>query len=396
MHQRRLEVQGVLRRYATIGATLLTAACASQEQTLDPATPPGTPATDDGSGYWPGETWRTAAPEQLGFQQGALQRVVQHLRAGEVPGLHAFIVVRFGYVAAEEYFGGASAEQLHTLQSVSKSVTSLLMGIALDKHLLAGLDAPVLGFFPEYTDIQNLDARKRTLSLANLMSMRTGMSFWEEPYEGSPLQELNSSRGDWLQLVLNRPMTGDPGQTWKYNSGGVIVLGGVLHAASGMAADEFARRHLFAPLGITSSYWYAGNPNGLPHMGGGLNLRPRDLARIGYLVLRRGQWNGAQVVSSDWLDASTRRVTTNTERYFPRATDYGLLWWLFPRNGNTGNESGDDYVVAGSGTGGQWLFIDRMNDLVVVFNGDVKSGSWPAVQLLFSEILPAAGPRPAS
>ena len=125
-------------------------------------------------------------------------------------------------------------------------------------------------------------------------------------------------------------------------------------------------------------------------MGGGLAHRPIDLASIGYLVLRRGRWNDRQVDSAAWLDRSTARVTTSTERYFPRATDYGLLWWLFPRNGSTGAASGDDYVVAASGTGGQWLFVDRAKDLVVVFNGALDSGSWPAVQLLFESILPAA------
>ena len=360
--------------------------------------PPGdpiVPVPDDGSSYWPAATWRVARPGAVDIDEAAVDDFVRNARR-QLPALHALLVVRYGYLAVEEYAGGSSADQLHTMQSVSKSVTSLLMGIAADRGLVDSFDRPLLDFFPEYDDLANVDDRKRALTVRHVMQMRTGMSFWESPYEGSPLQQLNESQGDWLHLVLDRPMDGDPGATWAYNSGGVITLGGVLRAATGLAADQFADRELFSPIGITTFSWFKGNPNGLPHMGGGLSLRAPDLARIGYLVLRRGVWAGDTIVSPARLDELTRRVTTATARYFPRDTDYGMLWWLFPRNGVTGAGSGDDYIVAASGTGGQWLFIDRAHDLLVVFTASLNSGSWPAVQLLFDALLPAVHPRSAS
>jgi CubicO group peptidase (beta-lactamase class C family) len=247
--------------------------------------------------YWPGATWRSAEPAAVGMDGAAMQAVASRLRAGAIPGLHAFIVVRHGWVVAESYFAGTRGEDLHTLQSVSKSVTSLLVGIAQDRGELASIDAPLLGFFPEYPDVAAAaDARKRAVRLRDVLAMRSGISFWEEPYAGSPLEQLNGCRCDWLRLVLDRPMAAAPDAAWSYNSGAVITLGGVLYVATGMPADAYARQVLFAPLGITASSWSKGLPNGLPHMGGGLALRPIDVARIGYLVLRRGRWNDRQVV----------------------------------------------------------------------------------------------------
>jgi len=345
---------------------------------------------DTTTAYWPAASWRVAQPEAVGVDGPAVRSLLRQLDDGTVPGIHSFLAIRHGYVFAEAYFAGASAAQTHTLQSISKSVTSLLIGIARDSGLLASIDAPVLGFFPEYTNLAALDDAKRSLRIRDLLAMRTGMSFWEEPYDGSPLQQLNSCACDWLRLVLDRPMSGLPDQSWAYNSGGVIVLGGVIRAVAGTSADDFARRVLFDPLGITQWSWFKGQPNGLPHMGGGLSLRTSDLARIGYLVLKRGAWNGQRIVSEHWLDESTTRVTTKTPRYFPRDTDYGLLWWLFPRNGVTGPGSGDDYVIAASGTGGQWMFIDRAKNLVVVLTGALGSGNWPGVQLFFDQLEAAA------
>ena len=346
---------------------------------------------DTTSSYWPppGSAWRTAQPEAVAVDGRMVRGILDALGRGSVPGIESFVAVRHGHVFAEAYFGAGSAAQLHTLQSVSKSVTSLLVGIAADSGLLSSIDVPVVGFFPEYTDLAAMDDRKRALRVRDLLAMRTGMSFWEDPYNGSPLQQLNTCSCDWLRFVLDRPMVASPDQSWAYNSGGVIVLGGVLRAVSGMAADEFAKQVLFTPLGITSWSWTKGQPNGLPHMGGGLWLRSTDLARIGYLLLKHGEWNGRRIVSQSWLDQSTARVTTNTPPYFPRSTDYGLLWWLFPRNGIAGAASGDDYIVAASGSGGQWMFVDRKKNLVVVFTAALGSGSSAAVQLFFDQLEPA-------
>jgi CubicO group peptidase (beta-lactamase class C family) len=340
--------------------------------------------------YWPDSSWRTASPEAVGMNGGAFAGALHDLRGGAVPGITGFVVVRHGYVIAEEYFAGHSATALHTMQSVTKSVTSLAVGIARDSGYLATIDTPVVDMFPQYAALANMDANKRALRVRDLLTMRSGMSFWEQPYAGSPLEQLNSCGGcDWAKLVLDRPMSGAPDQSWSYNSGGVIVLGGVLRRATGEISIGFIRRTLFEPIGITQSLFVYSPFDTLPHLGGGLRLRTIDVARIGYLVLKNGRWGDRQVISEQWLATSTARVTANTPQYFPRATDYGMLWWLFPRNGSTGAASANDYIVTGAGTGGQWLFIDRANQLVVVFNGTVSSSMGPGVDFFFNRVLPA-------
>ena len=346
------------------------------------------PVTDDGQHYWPQQAWRSASAADLGMNEPRLRATLQQLQTAN-PQLLSVVVVRHGYRVIARTFHGASVGDLRTLQSVSKSVTSLLVGIALDKGLLQSPDQTALSFFPQYTDIQHLDDQKRAITLRDLLSMKTGMAFYENPYPGSPLQQLNDCSCDWLHLVLDVPMSGPPNATWAYNSGGVILLGGVLRAVSGVPADQFANQNLFAKLGIARYDWYKGQPDGLPHMGGGLSLTADDLARIGYLVLRHGIWNEEQLVSSSWLDLSTARTSQSITGYFPRTPDYGMLWWLFPRNDVNGPGSNDDYIIAASGSGGQWLLIDRTNDLVAVFQSELGGGNWPSLLYFFDEILPS-------
>jgi len=156
-----------------------------------------------------------------------------------------------------------------------------------------------------------------------------------------------------------------------------------------VAADEFAQQNLFSKIGIAQYYWAKGKPDGLPHMGGGLFLSGDDLARIGYLVLRHGIWNEQQIVSSSWIDLSTARTSESIPGYFSRRPDYGMLWWLFPRNGVNGAGSNDDYIIAASGSGGQWLLVDRTNDLVAVFQNELGGDGLPSLEYFFDVILPS-------
>jgi CubicO group peptidase (beta-lactamase class C family) len=280
-------------------------------------------------------------------------------------------VVRYGYLVIEQY-NGWSAGRAHTLQSVTKSVTSLLFGILQQQAgSAAALDRPVVDVFSRYSEIANLDERKQALTLRHLLMMRTGMDFWEQPYPGSPLDQLNRSTDDWVKFVLDRPMIGDPGESWAYNSGAAIVIGGVIRELSGVNTDEFARNELFAPVGIVGELWARSPFDRLPHCGGGLSLKPADLARIGYLVLRRGRWGDRQVVPASWVDASVEPLSSGPELLFSGFDPaYGYFWWRFPsRLGGS-----DRDVIAASGSGGQWLFIVPRLDLVVAIAASSGAG----------------------
>jgi CubicO group peptidase (beta-lactamase class C family) len=339
--------------------------------------------TDSGATYVPAADWRTASPEAVGLDASRIETLTRNVGAGRYGSVQGVLIVRYGHLVYEQY-AGWSREQAHTMQSVTKSVTSLLFGILANTapRERVDLDRSVVRVFERYSTIANLDDRKRALTLRHLLTMRTSMDFWEQPYDGSPLYQLNRSSGDWVKFVLDRSMTGTPGTAWSYNSGAAILMGGVVREVSGVNVDEFARRELFEPLGVKGETWARSPFDGLPHCGGGLFLRPVDLARIGYLVLRHGTWGGRQVVPAPWIAESTRPDTRGSSLFFANyGSSYGYFWWLFP-----GQRGGTDAaIIAASGSGGQWLFVVPDLDLVVV----VVATNGNGLDLLYDDVLPA-------
>jgi CubicO group peptidase (beta-lactamase class C family) len=349
---------------------------------------PLAPVPADGVGYWPGAKWRRAAPEQVGIDGARMADLVGRLRGNRIPGIHSLLLVRQGYLAVEEYFNGSDGTQLQTLQSVTKSVTSLLLGIAVGQGAVRSVAQPVTSFFPEYADLRNLDARKQAMTLRDILTMRTGLDWSEDPYEGSPLQTLNNNRSEWIRLVLDWPMREQPGTRFEYNSGGVIVLGGVIYNTTGLVADEFARAYLFNPINVGRATWFTGGPHGLPHMGGGLNLRAQDMARIGYLVLRGGRWGEQQVVPSEWLAASLAPSVLRPRTFAGYPVDYGYLWWLMPLDGSGPTGDANRTIYTASGAQGQWIFVIPRYDLVIVVTSNTPQFDLP-VRFLYQDILPA-------
>jgi CubicO group peptidase (beta-lactamase class C family) len=336
----------------------------------------------DGDTYWPSSTWRSAAPAQVGLDTERLANLVQQLRTNAIAGMHALVIVRHGYVAVEEYFNGSSATQVHTMQSVSKSVTSLVTGIAIAEGKLTTASR-VFDVMPAYDTLIRGDERKRAVTAGSLLQMRSGINFYEQPYAGSPLERLNSSRDDWVAIALGEPMNAAPGEQWQYNSGGVIALAATVQAATGVPFADYARQELFQPIGITTETWIRSPFNGMPHTGGGLNLRVIDLARIGYLVLRHGKWNSTQVVPESWVVESTRVHTPAPRTFGGYGTDYGYLWWLIP----VGTGSSADVMITGSGNMNQWLFVVPSQDLVVAVTGGSNQAFPP--DFMIRQILPS-------
>jgi CubicO group peptidase (beta-lactamase class C family) len=321
--------------------------------------------------------WSASTPQAQGMNADTLTDLVNRIRRGSYGPVSSLLIARHQQLVVEEYFNGWSAERVHTMQSVTKSVTSLLAGIAIDRGRLTA-DAPVIGFFPGYQPIANLDDRKRAMTVRDLLTMRTGLDWSEATIAGSPLDQLNRCGCDWLRFVLDWPMREPPGTRWEYVSGGTIVLGGIVGVATGQRIDQFAAAQLFGPLGITNTYWIGGLPDGLPHSGGGLGLRPRDMLKLGQLVLDGGRWHGAQIVSDAWVRESTAPAA-HTSAFGPGPSDYGYLWWLLP-NG----------VVTASGAQGQWIFIVPSADLVVATTGDSDADYFSGRDFLYSHVLPAS------
>jgi CubicO group peptidase (beta-lactamase class C family) len=246
--------------------------------------------------------------------------------------------------------------EVHSLQSVTKSIAATAIGVAIGRGEISGVDRPFLEFFDD-RDLSKIDARTRAASLADLLTMRTGIE-WHE--QDRPLDETNTTlmlerSDDWIQFTLSQPADAAPGTKWAYNSGGSHLMSGIIRRATGRFIDDYAGEFLFRPLGITDWYWKR-TPKGYPDTEGGLYLRAEDLARIGYLYLRDGVWNGRRILPDGWVrQATTRHVTGVAPGW-----DYGFQWWLTRRNGVD--------VWAGRGFGGQLLFVVPDRDLVGVVN----------------------------
>lgn len=248
---------------------------------------------------------------------------------------------------------------LHSLQSVSKSITSLLLGIAVDQGLMIPLDSLIYPFFTDY-QIDLTDQRKKSITLRNLLTMQSGIQ-WDESSSYADNQENNCTvmelSDDWIQYVLDRPMDTIPGTKFVYNSGVTVLLGKIVRNATGKRIDKWAEEKLFNPLGITEYYWKE-TPRGEIDTEGGLYLSAYDLAKIGYLMLNKGVWEGQQIISKKWVEESIRPSVD-----FNKRSGYGFQWWV-PRH-----IDGQTEVFAGRGYGGQFVIVEPEKNLLVVFTG---------------------------
>ena len=282
------------------------------------------PRLDDG--------WDTAAPAEVQIDERAVRTLLKQLAAGRSPNVHSLLLARNGKLVVEAYFPGEDSggrqrafdrERLHEQHSVTKSVTAILLGIAIDRHLIAGPDARLSAFFPEMPGLAT-DPTRSTIRLRDCLTMTAGLAWdeWQYSYADprNVLVAMNHS-ADPVRYVLDRPAVATPGADFAYNGGLSLVLGEVVHRVSGMQTDAFADRYLFAPLGITAWSWERLKGETV-NAGGGLSLRPRDMAKIGQLVLDGGRWQGRQIVSSAWVRESTE----------PRVRDLPspFNWWMRP------------------------------------------------------------------
>jgi CubicO group peptidase (beta-lactamase class C family) len=282
------------------------------------------------------DQWSVAAPDSVGLASAALCPMVKWLNDSKESNVHAVLVVRHGTLVLEHYFSGSDEawgrpignipfgpEVRHDERSVTKSVIALLLGIAIDRGLIKGIDEPVLSFFPEYADLRTPE--KDRITLRHFVTMSVGLE-WHEldiPYTSAANSYIRmDAAGDPYRFVLEQPVVVPPGDLWNYNSGAAEVIAAVLKKATGKQVDEFARELLFEPLGITDVEWprYA---HGNVIAAGALRLRPRDLAKIGQLVLQRGEWKGTQVIPASWIDAATTPQIDGLSPYF-----YGYFFWL--------------------------------------------------------------------
>lgn len=272
--------------------------------------------------------------------------------------LNARLTGRYNYFdpAWHPYYHGTD---FHTMQSVSKTVTSAIIGIAVTRgDFKAGLDTPVLGYF-DVSKVKNVDERKRRMTLRNVLTMTTGLDWnedvpYDDPRSDSSLMEATD---DWVRYVIDKPMADEPGTVFNYSSGATELLAYIFQKETGQDIEAYGEKNLFAPLGIR--HQWKRTYLGVIDTEGGLYLKGGDLAKIGYLYLQDGLWDGKQLISDAWVRQSlTPAVDTGWQ-----GLKYGFKWWLQPLEG------GKEYVWHGIGFGGQRLMVFPSEQLIAVFTG---------------------------
>ena len=355
---------------------------------------------------WPLRDWPVATPQSVAMNADSLQAFDHDIASGKYGNIDEIIVTRNGKLLYQKSYThdydkiyGDSARkksalnphdpggpynyynpwwhpyyrrgELHSLQSVTKTITSVIIGVAIARNEFPDLSTTVLSFF-DTTQVKNIDDRKRKMTIRHLLTMTAGFD-WDEGFHYSDPRNdcmVMEASFDWVQYVINKPMALEPGQSFKYNSGASQLLSYIFRKATGKDIEEYAAQYLFSPLGISQYFWKR-IPTGLPDTEGGLYLTATDLAKIYYLFLKEGNWNGKQVVTKEWVKASvTPAVSVGT------GVKYGYKWWLYEYGDNNSK-----CAWAGSGFGGQWPIVIPEYDIVAVFTGWNIIGGSPSLRV---------------
>jgi len=286
-------------------------------------------------------------------------------------------VVRNGYIVADAAVHPYRLGSKHIIHSCTKSIVSALVGIAIEEGHIEGVHQPLVLLLPSRS-MANLDPRKERLTLEHLLTMTSGLDCRDSYlYRWEGLERMRASN-DWTQFVLDLPMAESPGSTFEYCNGASFLLSAIIQQATGMSTLEYAREHLFGPLGITDVDWPT-SPRGIQIGWGEIRMTPHDMAKVAFLYLRKGQWEGKQVVPAAWVEDSTRKHTDATMQ-----DGYGYQWWV----------AGAEYpaIYMALGYRGQFMFVVPERELVVVFTSDLEDRDFHLPQSLLNEfVVPAAG-----
>ena len=339
--------------------------------------------------------WETASFSSQNMDVRLITELLDRINTHAYTNIHSVLLVRSNKLVFEQYSPGIQPvigetleqepdwngkyqphdrDTLHTLQSATKSVSSILIGIAIDQHLIRGVDEKISTFFSEATG-------KDKIRLRHLLSMTAGLAWNEHEIPiTDPRNDCNrmNHTNDPMRLLLDRSIVTAPGTKFAYNSAISVALGEIVRKASGIPADKFAETNLFKPLRISHPAWKGRFPNGAVHTGGGLYLRPRDMAKIGSIMLNKGRWQGKQIVSENWVRESTTKQAPDRE--------YGYQWWL--HSFKVGEQTVKSFYAGGYG--GQFIFIFPSLHLVVVSTGWNPDRAWQIVDMMERYILPAA------
>lgn len=326
--------------------------------------------TDDG--------WETASLASVNMDENPLLNLLNKLNTFDDHRIHSLVIIKNGKLVFEEYFpgekfnlaqftgeNGFDMHDTHNLASATKSFTSALLGIAIDKGFIQSVNQKVFDFFPEHSDLLVSAPEKGDMTIEHLLTMQSGLAWDDESYPYSdPRNDMHRlfTSSNPIRYILSKPLIETPGTVFAYRNCNTNLLGAIIHKASAVRLDNFSENHLFSKMGISDFEWQMINSN-VVFCSGDLRLRPRDMAKFSYLFLNGGQWKGEQIISQQWIDISIFKHIAMKD-YWSDHDGYGYQWWLWD------DISGVHFnAYAASGWGGQWIIVWPSQNLVFVTTG---------------------------
>ncbi len=308
-----------------------------------------------------------STPEKEGMNQDLIEDLLGKIENNHYKNIHNFLIIKNGKLILDVFYkrGLTIVDsyvdnrdiELHAVMSVTKSLVSILVGIAIEKHIISGTGERVYPYFPEYKKFENWNKIKPEITIKNFLTMRHGLLWDETSYKYSDPENTYyqmEQYSDWVKFTLDREIISRPGEKFAYSTGASHTMEALISNASGISFPEFAREYLFKELGIKKSKWFKA-PNGRAD---DVYLTGRSMAKLGQLILNKGSWNGKQIVSPEWIRESTENIVKVSENY-----GYGYFWWR-----HTFNTDGNSFkTILAWGYGGQFIFIFPDQHMVVCF-----------------------------
>ena len=326
----------------------------SASTALEESQPPAetqTPQTTAPAATW---QWQKDSAENHGLSAAALESLHTSLDPTQV---FASVIVKDGYIVDEYYKDGYDETSVFPLHSCSKSVTSALIGIAIDKGFIEGVDVPISTYFPQI--LESDSEYLKQVTIWHLLTHTSGISCSDDD-----VWDAWRSSDNWVDYVLSRPVTSAPGTVFSYSTGGTHLLSAILQEATGRTAYDFGKEYLFDPLGM-DSVRCGTDPQGISDGGNGFSMNVYDMAKFGLLFLNNGNWQGQQIISQEWVEESTSLQFKRSSG----SADYGYQWWVR----TFGSQGYDAYFAQGHG--GQYIFVVPQLELIVVFTSNHTGSS---------------------
>lgn len=314
---------------------------------------------------------------------GDLTDLVAAIEEGDYGNVDSLLVWKDGALHVDAHFRGQQASELHPVFSVTKSITSAAIGIALEEGHIPSVETPLADLLPNYEELQTVD--KLAITLEDVLTMRTGFE-WDESsvtygQPGNDASDMFRS-SDWLAFVVERQLVANPGESFLYNSGNTVLLSGVLEEGTAVSVEDYVAEKIFTPLGITNWRWEK-TRGGLSNTGWGLHLAPEDMLKIGILFLNGGAWEDEQIIPAEWVQTST---ATHLEA--GETTDYGYQWWRFREDSHWLEALPSKNVFFAWGFGGNFIWVAPEENAVIVSTGENFAESTQIFEALETAVFP--------